>query len=163
MATASGVTASRLVEECKAVGVDAIGVDQYERVVFSPKQEGEDYSLIPNDQNIYLLVEAAHIPDDGVEMYQGNPHQTYISTDLESYQLAQNLKQYLTTTSGAWDAYLKLQTDKIRWYRKAAYGHPVTGSDGMRDQYLAEECTKEEWLTTRSGIKDLYPWPGDYR
>lgn len=144
---------SRLVEECKAVGLDALGIDSNNQLVFGDEPDAE----------LLGLVEAAHIPRDAVgdtDPYFNPDYITYISTDLESYLPAQALKDRVSAEQ--WEAYRSLQTDLIRNLRSSAYSHP-DGSDGLRDQYLADELSKEEWLAKRQEVKDRYPWPGDYR
>lgn len=145
---------SRLVEECRAVGLDAKGINSNNELFF-----GEE----PNPE-LLALVENAHIPRDDIgdrDPYFNPDYITYISTDLESYPPAQALKAYITDEQ--WQAYLAIQTSLIKNLRASAYQSPIDGSDGLRDQYLADELTKEEWLAKRQEVKDRYPWPGNYR
>lgn len=145
------MSVSRLIREFEALGVPVKAVEGGSIIFF----ENPDFTF-------RVMVEDAHVPDDVVENpYEEDPLITYLSTDLEAR--ASNIMDQVGSGSAEWLAYLKLQTDLIKTRRREAYAHPETGSDGLRDQYLAGECTKEEWLITRSGIKNSYAWPGGYR
>lgn len=143
---------TRLLNEYLVVGIKVLGINGAEFIF-----DGE-----PN-HNLIDLVNRAHIEDDFEPKYGEVSYLTYLTTDLENYPPTIRLREFLGSESLEWKGYLTLQTNMIRDLRKSAFAHPTTGSDGLRDQYLADELTKEDWLLVRQQIKDRFPWPGNYR
>jgi hypothetical protein len=145
------VAIGRLFREMEAVGLKPKGI----------QGNSFDFHEEP-DRALLDLVTRLHIPkDDVVNQYEEDSIITYLSTNLTMH--ASSLMSLLGPDSDEWKAYLKIQTDLIKERRRQEYGHPERGSDSLRDQYLADECTKEEWLVARDLVKEKYPWPGDYR
>ena len=147
----SDIAIGRLIREMEAVGLKPKGVNG----TIIEYHEEPDKALVD-------LITRLHIPkDDVVDPYVEDSIRTYLSTDLTLH--AKDLMSKLGPESDEWRAYLKIQTDLIKERRRSEYAHPERGSDSLRDQYLADECTKEEWLEARALIKERYAWPGDYR
>lgn len=147
----SDIVISRLFTELEVVGLKPRGVTG----------TSIDFHE-PPDKGLLDLVLRLHIPKDDVENpYEEDSLITYLSTDLTLH--AVDLMDRLGPESDSWRSYLKIQTDLIRDRRKSEYAHPTRGSDNLRDQYLADECTKEEWISARNEVKSRYAWPGDYR